>query len=187
MVEKDSLFQFKLNPIIHDKAVRQSVTPYHFTTMQCKFNACLQTDHPHTSFSLSPASPIQRKGGGMEVVIALLTQRKGYWLFIVHFQSCPWLWSLLFFLVRVYVETGSYFQHEYPGRQVLSPLTTRHNYNKHITHWTSTTHNVDNLDARELPSHQLKSARHLIAICNSVPVEMTSPYLPQFRQQDNQL
>ena len=63
MVEKDSLFQFKPNPIIHDKAIRQSVTPYHFTTMQCKFNACLQTDHPHTSFSLSPASPIQRIGG----------------------------------------------------------------------------------------------------------------------------
>ena len=36
--------------------------PYHFTPMQVKFNACLYTDHPRTSFSLSPAFPIQLKG-----------------------------------------------------------------------------------------------------------------------------
>ena len=65
-------FQFEANLIIHDITVRQSLTPFHFTLMQCKSNACLHTDYPNTCLSLSPASSNQILGE-LKVTIALLT------------------------------------------------------------------------------------------------------------------
>ena len=54
------------------------------------------------------------------------------------------------FLVRVYIETGSrqetirQFQHEYPDRQAPSPSTVWRNYQKYVTHGTSTNRNMGN-------------------------------------------